>query len=450
MGDKNRQEHARFDYENVAALQQMIKETGVKIPVNTSYERLRESVSIGSGKAANRLSVLPMEGCDAKADGSPSSLTVRRYKRFAQGGAGLIWVEATAVVPAGKANPRQLILTKENLASFQSLAALIDQQAAVEPYKVLQLTHSGRYSRPVDKPAPQVAGRSQYLDKPGLQYDVLADEELDSLIPAYVKSAKLAQLAGFNAVDIKACHGYLISELLGARYREGRYGGSFENRTRFLLNIVDAVRQAVDIDIAVRLNAYDELPHPYGWGVRAEDCRQPDWNEMTSLLKLLEKKGVTLVNLTGGNPYYNPHVNRPYDSGPYKPPFHQLIHAEKLFKAAMHAKQAVPGLCVMATGFSWFRDLALPVAAGLIERNWCDLVGFGRQAFAYPDFAKAMLSGHFDKNKCCIACGKCSEIMRDGGCSGCVVFDREIYQPIYREGRAGKPPIASQEIKEHV
>ena len=443
-------EHTRFDYKNIAQLQQAINEAGVRIPVSQSEQRLRESVTIGRSSSPNRLSVLPMEGCDAAEDGSPSSLTVRRYKRFAQGGAGLIWVEAAAVVPEGKGNPRQLFLNEANLASFKDLVEMMDKQSVKKPCKVLQLTHSGRYSRPGDKPEPMAAGRNQFLDKPGLDYHVLTDEELDLLIPAYVNSARLARLAGFDVVDIKACHGYLINELLGARNREGRYGGSYENRIRFLLSVVTAVRQAVDIDIAVRLNAYDEVPRPYGWGVMADDYHQPDWNEMTTLVKLLEKEGVSLINLTGGNPYYNPHVNRPYDSGPYKPPFHQLIHAEKLFKAAMYARQSVPDMPVMATGLSWFRDLAIPVAAGLIENNWCDLVGFGRQAFAYPDFAKAILNGEFDRGKCCVACGKCSEIMRDGGRSGCVVFDREIYQPIYREGRTGKSPIVSQEIKEHV
>lgn len=450
MSENDNQAHRRFAYSDWPSLQPDLMRYAPDLPQPGPLAQLGESVAIGSGQSPNRLAVQPMEGCDGLSDGSPSELTLRRYRRFAAGGAGLVWVEATAVVPEGRANPRQLWLHEDTAASFASLVDLIDREAPKRPYKVLQLTHSGRYARPVDKPWPQVAVANPWLDKPGQELSILTDEQLDGLIPAYVEAARLARAAGFDAVDIKACHRYLINELLSAHTRDDRYGGSLENRARFLLAIVQSIRAAVPIDLAVRLNAYDEIPWPYGWGVRQDDCRQPDLNEPGWLVRALAAAGVCLINVTGGNPYYNPHVNRPYDIGPYQPPQHQLIHTGKLLRAVRDLKAAAPGVCFIASGLSWLRQLAGPLSAGLVANDWCDLVGFGRQAFAYPEFAQDLLSGGLVPERCCLSCGKCSEIMRDGGTSGCVLRDGELYRPIYQTGRAGKAPIASNRIAEHV
>ena len=441
----------RFAYRQLAELREDLDRLAIQLPIREDLTILAQRLSIGSGSSPNRLAIHPMEGCDGTAEGSPSDLTRRRYQRFAAGGAGLLWVEATAVVPEGRANPRQLWLHQANVGDFRDLLAEIDQLAPHRPYKVLQLTHSGRYAKPGATPLPQVAVANPYLDRPGQTLTVLTDEQLDGLVPHYVTAARLARQAGFDAVDIKACHRYLISELLSAHTRPGRYGGSLENRTRLLLDIVRAIRSEVEIDLAIRINAYDEIPYPFGWGVDRDDFRKPDLQESVWLLHELVREGVVLVDVTGGNPYYNPHVNRPYDQGPYQPPEHQLVHAAKLLGAARILKAAEPSVRIIATGLSWFRQFGGPLAAGLVQEQWCDLAGFGRQAFAYPDFAADMLTGQgMVGTKCCIACSKCSEIMRDGGMSGCVIKDREPYLAIYQAGRAGKDPIASNREAEHV
>ncbi|MDW7656141.1 MAG: flavin oxidoreductase/NADH oxidase [Bacillota bacterium] len=452
--------HRRFDYHSLADLADDLKTCGLELPLMTDTAVLSEPVPIGKGVAPNRLAVQPMEGCDGTTGGSPDSLTLRRYQRFASGGAGLIWVEATAVVANGRANPRQLWLHDQNLPDYRSLVSLIDRESGIKPYKVLQLTHSGRYSRPTDIPEPQIATANPWLDKPGQQAVILSDEQLAGLVPAYVRAAELAYAAGFDAVDIKACHRYLINELLSAHTRPGRYGGKLENRTRLLLDIVRAVRAAVPLDIAVRLNAYDEIPYPHGWGVQPDDHHIPDLTETVWLARQLSGAGVSLLNITGGNPYYNPHVNRPYDTGPYQPPQHQLYHTVKLLMACREIRNAllsdkgsaaaVP-VRLIASGLSWLHQFAGQAAAGLIHDGWCDLAGFGRQAFAYPDFARDLLTtGQMEEQKCCLACGKCSEIMRDGGQSGCVIRDGSTYLPIYRQGRSGKAPLTGTAVAEHV
>jgi 2,4-dienoyl-CoA reductase-like NADH-dependent reductase (Old Yellow Enzyme family) len=252
-------------------------------------------------------------------------------------------------------------------------------------------------------------------------------------------------------VDIKSCHRYLISELLSAHTRDGKYGGTFENRVRFLLDTIDAVQAHVpEIDIAVRLNVYDAIPYPYGWGV-AEGGVDPNPAEPQYLAKLLAGHGAKLINVTAGNPYYNPHVNRPYDIGPYVPPEHPLEGMARLLRFAHNMQNAVPDIPVVATGFTWPREHGAAIAAGCIENGWCAVAGFGRQAFAYPDFAHdILLHGGMDAGKCCITCTKCSEIMRFGGRSGCVVHDREVYLPIYKEVSAGKPSQVGTEVRSHI
>lgn len=448
--------HAKFHYQSLEELRQDIAERGYSIPLAASVDVLKQPLAIGSKRIPNRLSILPMEGCDGTSDGKPDELTVRRYHRFARGGAGLLWFEATAVVHEGRANPRQLQisdLTKESLQAMLNESLQAAAQAGHErPFTILQLTHSGRNSRPDGFPKQVIAAHVAHLEDKLIEgYHMITDQELAELEDTYVHAAELAAEAGFDAVDIKSSHGYLLAELLMAHNRDGIYGGSFENRTRLLCNIIDKIKQKVGdkLILAVRLGAYDSVPG--GWGADKEDYRKPDLTEPVKLIQILRDKGVTLFNISAGNPYYNPHVTRPYDAGNYLPPTHPLEHVNMLLNAARVMQEAVPDAIVMGSGLTWLRQYAPYVAAGCIEAGWMKLAGFGRQAFAYPDFAQDIVTtGALDTSKLCLACSKCTAIMRDGGRSGCVPRDAQVYVPIYRQGREGKPPYESDHVAEHV
>ncbi|MDK2809395.1 MAG: hypothetical protein PWR27_104 [Petroclostridium sp.] len=453
-------EHKRFQYEAIGDMKADIAALGLDIPLDKNLELLKRPVQVGNKVIPNALAIHPMEGCDGTLDGKPDELTFRRYERFARGGAGLLWVEAAAVVHEGRANPRQLYICAQNKESFQKLLDDMIKSAKKEfgsgykPYTVLQLTHSGRYSKPEGKPEPVIAAKNPYLDGnlPN-DYPIISDEELEKLEDRFVEAAELAREIGFDAVDIKSCHRYLSSELLSAFTREGKYGGSFENRTRFLLNIVDKIKARLgnSIDITLRMNAYDAIPYPYGWGVSKEDSHKPDLSEPIQLIKILHDKGIKLINISCGNPYYNPHVGRPYDVGPYTPPQHPLEGIAKMLRIIREIQQSIPDMAVVSTGFSWLREFAPYVAAGGIKEGWFKLAGFGRQAFAYPDFARDIIEkGAMERDKCCIACSNCTVIMRDGGKSGCVPKDAKVYGPIYKEGRQGKPPIKGEHVAEHI
>lgn len=448
-----------FSYASPALFRADLDRLSPDIPFAASTSPLATPLAIsgapGGRVIPNRLAVHPMEGADGLPDGTPGELTLRRYQRFAAGGAGLLWFEATAVMHEGRANPRQLYLHKNNADAFKRLLEAAHAAAAEaghpRPYTVLQLTHSGRQSMPNGTFAPIIAWANPLLDKhPGR---VVTDDELKVLRDHFVAAANMAAAAGFDAVDIKASHGYLLGELLGARLRPGAYGGDFAGRTRLMLEIVEAIRAETGpgLGLASRYGVFDHIPAPYGWGVSEADHHEPDLAEPLELARLLHARGMDLFDITCGNPYYNPHVNRPFDRGFYTPPEHPMIGAARLLRMAKAVTAALPGAAVIATGLSWYRQYGAHVAAGLVDAGWCALAGFGRQAFAYPNFAADILQrGALDPQRCCVACGNCTVIMRDGGRSGCMVRDKSVYLPIYRQGREGKPPLAMGDVAEHI
>ena len=441
--------HETFSFRSPSQLLERIAELGVDVRLQDDLSPLGRPVDVGHLRAPNSLAVHPMEGCDGTADGSPGELTVRRYERFARGGAGLLWFEATAVVPEGRANPRQLWLHRGNAGEFARLVRLVERIAREElgsdrrPLTVLQLTHSGRYSRPVDRPAPIIAFHHPVLDpiqRLPADYPVITDDQLEALEESFVEAALLAREAGFQAVDIKTTHGYLGAELLAGHTRPGRYGGSFENRTRFLLNVVDGVRRAApDLLLAVRLAACDGMQYPYSWGMARDVPGREDLEEPIRLARLLYDRGVRLLNVTAGNPYYNPHITRPFDRPILNgrvPDEHPLEGIDRLFRLARALQQAVPEVVVVGTGYSWLRHHFPLAAAANLTNGWCRIVGLGRLAFAYPDFARDVLEkGSLDPRRCCTACSKCTQLMRDDAQTGCVTRDASVYLPIYRSHR---------------
>jgi 2,4-dienoyl-CoA reductase-like NADH-dependent reductase (Old Yellow Enzyme family) len=451
-----------YDLTSKAGIEVKANELGIKLPWSEDISILAQSVRAGSLVIPNSLAVHPMEGADGDEKGRPLDLTYRRYGRFSSGGAGLLWVEAIAVVPEGRANPRQLWLHDGSKAAFAQMLRRARNAAANslgsnhKPVIVAQLTHSGRYSKSESSPKPIIPQRDPYRDMLKPEYPpvrhkksnipdnwpLVGDGYLDDLIGAYIKAARLAFEVGFDTVDIKSCHGYLLNEMLACHCRPGKYGGSFENRTRLLLGIIDAIRNELGFEtpIASRLGIYDAIPYPYGWAVDKDDYTKPDLSEPKKLIKLLADLGVKLLNITVANPYYNPHYGRPYNKpiiGGYKSPEHPLCGVERVIRLTAELQRAFPNMVFVGTGYSWLQHLMPFVGAGVLKKKMACIIGAGRMALAYPSFAKDILTkGKLDADKVCIACSACSQIMRDGGKIGCVVRDNEIYGPIYKNCRA--------------
>ncbi len=392
-------------------------------------------VKIYGREIKNRIVFHPMEGCDGTESGAIGELTRRRYLRFARSGAGIIWFEATAVCAEGRANPRQLYLNESTKESFRNLVAEIKQTAidscGFAPVIIVQLTHSGRFSKPNGTPEPIVAYRNSHWEtgKEDQPY-VIADDEYCSLIPQkYAQASKLAQEVGFDGIDVKCCHGYLFNEFLSATQREGIYGGNLENRTKLYFDCIDSAKKvAENLFVTTRLNACDCFPYPYGFGVN--DKNEIDLTETKIIISQLEKKGIELINLTLGNPYLIPHINRPCMNAPED----GNVGTERIRKITKELNEAFPDIKFIASGLSYGGENALDYAAEIIENGVCDFAGFGRMTFAYPDFYIDYLrNGKLDKSKVCLKCSKCSQLMRNATVAGCPVRDSEVYMPYYQK-----------------
>lgn len=457
---------------DVGQFQKHVQSLGLEIPCAAEVLCGRESpllapIERGGIRIGNRIAVQPMEGWDGTAEGAPSELTIRRWRRFGQSGGKLIWGgEAVAVCHEGRANPNQLVIGPHTRDGLEKLKrALVEEHVKVTGsedgiFIGLQLTHSGRFSRPNahDRPEPRILYRHPILDKRlGLSkdYPVLTDGEIAGIIEQFHGAAKTARELGFDFVDIKHCHGYLGHEFLSAHTREGKYGGSFENRTRFLREVVEGVRSAAPgLHIGVRLSAFDSVPFhsgharssngklgpgipeayekliPYRWGfgVDSNNPMQGDLTETIQFLGLLERLEIRLVNLTAGSPYYNPHIQRPAlypPSDGYQPPEDPLIGVARQMNSTRQLKQCFPSLIFVGSAYSYLQDFLPQVAQAALREGWVDFVGLGRMVLTYPEILWDAANGSGIQHKrICRTFSDCTTAPRKGLPSGCYPLDK--------------------------
>lgn len=399
----------------------------LEIPYSLSVECLRNPLMIYGKNIPNRIGIAPLEGFDSSIDGSPTEYVYRRYLRFCEGGAGLIWFEACAISPEAKSNPYQMMLHDGNVDEFKKLISEMDKKSEVPTFKVLQLTHSGRVSKDNSwKPIP-VSPKKYSNDNS--QY--ASDELIENIIEDHIHAAKLAADAGFDAVDVKVCHGYFLSELLSAYEREGKYGGSFENRTRAIFEIVDGIKNQVGdrIGIAMRLNAFDSRPYPDGYGIsKGDEKLKADLTETIRLCEMLRDRGVKLINISASSPDCHLFGDEPTD-----PKYKQYVSSCDLLMATKILRSKVKDVIFMCTGLSSFGANGGLVGSGGINEGWFDIAGFGRQALAYPSFANDLLvQNYMDEKKCCVNCNKCFDLMDPGHTRiGCIVRDKDEFYPVF-------------------
>ncbi|MCJ7446649.1 MAG: hypothetical protein MUO72_03050 [Bacteroidales bacterium] len=423
--------HERFRFKNKNELILKAKELGIDLPFSDDISPLLESVSVEGFSVSNRLVVQPMEGYDSEDDGSPSDLTRRRYLRYADGGSGIIWYEAVSVSSGGRSNPHQLWLNNTNSGKYALLNNDLRQAAnklGFNPFLVIQLTHSGRYSKPQGKPQPLVAAPNPVLDKTNPY--ILTDDDLKKIQDQYVEAARLAALSGFDAIDLKACHGYLVVELLSAKSRGNSvYGGKEpEQRFRFMLETVERIRSEVpQIIITTRLNISD----CYSGGFGVDGNSQPDFAEPVLLVNELVKKGIRLINISMGSPYYNPYVTRPFDTplpGHPVPEEHPLKSVMRMIKGTSLFQKKFPRIFFVGSAYSYLRQYAPNVGAAVVKNGDASFIGFGRGSFAYPSLPVDLIkTGQADPSKVCITCSGCTRLIKNLRPGGCVIRDRDIY-----------------------
>lgn len=422
----------RFRYKTKDELLDKTHSLGLELPYNDDISSLLNKASLDRFSVSNRLVVQPMEGYDSEADGSPSFLTKRRYLRYAAGGSGIIWYEAVSVAPDCRSNPRQLWINKDNFTSFASLNDKVRKsasQSGISPFLVIQLTHSGRYSKPDGKPKPLVAGPNYRLDRGIIPY-VLTDDDLKGIQDQYIVAAHLAADSGFNAIDIKACHGYLIIELLAATSRKNSiYGGKdTASRFRFLLETIDRIRAEVPgMMITTRLNISDF----YQGGFGVDKSGNLNFKEPILLVEQLEARGIRLINISMGNPYFNPQVTRPFNTplpGQSVPEEHPLEGVIKMINGTSLFQKRFPEISFVGSAYSFLRQFAPNVGAAVINNRDASFIGLGRSSFAYPSLPLDLIkNGKADHTKVCICCSGCTRLTKNLRPGGCVIRDREIY-----------------------
>lgn len=459
----------RSPYPRIAALKTLdalrahLDATHVSLPLDdtlapAAQSPLRRSLSDDGLTIGNRFAVLPMEGWDGELDGAPSEFTRRRWRNFGRSGAKLIWGgEAVAVRHDGRASPNQLQI---NTRTQPELAAL--RQELVAEHRAafganadrdlvigLQLTHSGRFAKPdrSDTPAPLTACVNPVLDARVKDAPhVFTDDELDRLIDNFVAAAKLASAAGFDFIDMKQCHGYLGHELLGARNRPGKYGGSRENRFRFIRTAIEAIRANVPgLRIGVRLSAIDLTPYrkdadgvgeavpldpisaQAGFGVVIKDDLDAALEETRALLALLESLGVRWICVTAGSPYYTPHVTRPAYFPPmdgYQPPEDPLVGVARQIETTARLKAAFPNMVFVGSAYTYLQEWLPHVAQAVVSRGLTDFVGLGRVMLSYPELPADLLAGRpLKRGAICRTFSDCTTGPRMGVISGCYPLD---------------------------
>jgi 2,4-dienoyl-CoA reductase-like NADH-dependent reductase (Old Yellow Enzyme family) len=442
-----------------------INERGISLPfdieLTNEFAPAHIPVTIGGKAVGNRFCVLPMEGWDCEIDGRPGELTKRRWRRFGQSGAKLIWGgEACAVCHEGKSNPRQLLLNEQTEGDIAKLRELLVQEhrerfTTTDDLLVgLQLTHSGRFSRPNDNKTleSKIAYHHPLLDKKfNISPDApcLTDGEVQEIIRQYIATAKLAWNAGFDFVDIKHCHGYLGHEFLSAFDRLGVYGGSFENRTRFLREISEGIAAEVPAMIqGIRISLFDWVP----FRKNAEDVGEPDLTkgrydyafggdgtglgmnltEPLQLIDLCKSLGITAVCATVGSPYYNPHIQRPAMFPPsdgYKPPEDPLAGVARQIACVTEVKKQRPGITIVGSGYTYLQEWLPNVAHAVLRTGSVDFIGLGRMMLPYPDIFADMLEGKaLDTKRICRTISDCTTAPRHGLVSGCYPLDKDYQE----------------------
>ncbi len=427
-----------------------------------------EHAVINGKRIGNRIALHPMEGWDGTTSGGVTDEMRRRWQRFGESGAKLICgAEAMAVRPDGRANPNQLIIIEQNKAGLAELMGIL-KKAHAERYGTtddlvigFQLTHSGRFCKPNDKKRweSRVAFRHPILDKKfnvTSDAQVFTDAELERLVQDFVAAAKIAWEVGADFVDIKHCHGYLLHELLGAHTRPGKYGGSFENRTRLLGEIIAGIRTSGNpIEFGVRLSCFDKVPHRpdpalsqpgklgpgipeefahclpyrYGFGVDQNDPTQIDLAETFQFVELCAQIGVKILNTTAGSPYYTPHLQRPAAYPPsdgYQPAHDPLIDVARQVQVVRQLRAKAPqGMVVVGSGLSYVQEYLPHVSQYLLREGWADMVGIGRAVLSYPSMlADAAEKGELEKRFICRTFSDCTTAPRNGLISGCYPLDK--------------------------
>jgi 2,4-dienoyl-CoA reductase-like NADH-dependent reductase (Old Yellow Enzyme family) len=363
-------------------------------------------MKIGNRTAQNRFVAQPMEGNDA-INGKVSERCIKRYTKLAQGNWGVIVIEALTISDDALARKNQMIINRENLPGFKTL---VSEMKKADPNVLIlfQITHSGRKSG-------KAFSRPTALYDPAPHEHLLTTEEINEIQRKFVEVSLLAEEAGADGVDFKMCHGYFGCELLRpANQRDDKWGGSFENRTRFLRESVKEIKSRLknaNFIIGSRISYWEGIKG--GCGTKSADDALEDLTEMDEVLKLMVKLGCDYVNVSAGIPGLTSEITRPTNPSKYF-----YLHQ---FRYARHAKSIVgDNMKVFGSAYSVLKEEGLTLAEENLQRGDTDFVGWGRQTLADPLFPKRVAND--EKVDYCKVCSGCSRLMIKQEKVKCIIY----------------------------
>ena len=392
-----------------------------------SFDILASPIKIGHKTAPNRLVNHPMECNDSDEFGNPTELTFKRYRDLAEGGAGVITVESLTVSPRSRARKNQLEITERNA---DALAKLVKEIRNINDTSLIifQINHSGSISN------GNFSEVVSYYPTEDASVTILTDENVEEIKHWFINAAVIAYQAGADGIDFKQCHGYFCGQLLRpANTKNGRFGGSFENRTRFFREAVEQMKREVADDafiLGARVSMYEGIIG--GIGTAGPKAVSEDLTESLAFVRLIEESGFHFINVSSGIPVFTGEICRPTKSYPLG------IYRHFTWTEAVKRTVNIP---LIGTGYSYLRDgknrlpgkdldkkSLLYWAVKNISDRHADMVGIGRQSLADPHFTKKALRGDLDGINYCIACGGCSTLLASQARVGCTVYD-----PFYKE-----------------
>ena len=381
---------------------------------------LFEPLTIGGKTMPNRFFAQAMEGNDGENGGMPSERTINRYIELAEGNWGAVQVEATSVTETSLARINGMIINRKNLDSMKRLVDAFRKHND-KSLLFLQITHSGERSGPFSEKVTLTPGDRASLPE-GSQNSgcrFLSGDEIEKIRDRFIEGALLAEEAGMDGIDFKNCHGYLGAEMLRpSNTRDDKWGGSFENRTRFLKEVIGGIKGALrsaDFILGSRFSTFEGIRG--GCGSAGPNEIVEDISEMLDVVRVMDGLGMDFVNVSAGIPAQTGAITRPTEVSKYLV-LHHLRYTRAVKDLVNSENRSIK---VIGSAYSTYKNDAPVIMEEMLSKGYADACGFGRQIFADPLTPKKLASG--EKVNWCLLCSGCSKLMAAKVNDGCIMYN---------------------------
>ena len=385
-----------------------------------------QSIKIGNRTVPNRFAINAMECCDGDDEGNPTEKTYARYRKLFEGGAGLIDLEAITCQWESRSRKNQLSVMPRNQAALTKFTAEMKKINSASLF-VWQLTHSGELSHPA------FSKRVCVKPLPGFGGEIVDEAYVEKTIEEFITAAKIAHDCGADGIDFKNCHGYFDSQLLRPyNDRKWKYGGPWENRTRFTYAVYEGIAKAINdpnFVVGSKVSIWEGFPG--GQGSAGPDSPIMDISESIDLVKGMEARGAKFIIVSAGSPSITLALSQPDKSVPDDCYLHFTF--QKAVRDALKSETVVIGSAysVLNNGHNQLQarnkeeNTLWYWANRNIKDRVTDMVAIGRQSLADGQIPRKFAEGREKDIKWCTACDHCIEFLIRQQPVGCATFDKD-------------------------